>query len=440
MGGVDCVCVAAGWSVSDFSRRKDAAIEGGNMKHRADLDGVRGFACLSVLVLHIVIGPIQAPADSIFSAVRFALQPFMVGGVDLFFVLSGFLIGGILLDNKEAPASNFFPTFWRRRIGRIFPVYYLMIGVLLAFYAADALHSTAYTRSLLFNQMPIWSYATFTQNFYMVASGIYGNFLGVTWSLAMEEQFYLLLPFAVFFFSRGTIAKIAVALILLAPVVRTIVWELHSWRASYHLSPARMDTVMWGVLIAYAVRRTDIIAYLSKRTLWIDGFIVTAIVLITSNAFYHASAAPIANPSTHVLGLFISTLRYSLLAAMYALIILRLYLPGANAMKAFFSTPWLGKVGVVSYAAYMYHQLINMSVHFFLGEGPTPKLSGWGQAYLPVLVFALTFAAAAISYRFMEKPIQDWSRRAKYDATAKPPASATITVPDAIPMSGQPSR
>lgn len=403
------------------------------MNRRADLDGVRGFACLSVLILHIVVGPIQVTRGTWFETIRTAVQPFLVGGVDLFFVLSGFLIGGILLYEKGTPAKDFFLGFWRRRIGRIFPVYYLMIGVLLALYAVDAVFGFAYTKHLLYNQMPVWSYATFTQNFYMVFSGVYGNFLGVTWSLAMEEQFYMLLPFAVFFFSRGTIAKAAVALILLAPVIRTLVWQNINWQASYHLSPARVDTVMWGVLVAYVVRRPDFMAALASKVRWLDAIIVLAIISVAANTYYFASAPLISNRNTYTLGLFVSTLRYSVLAAMYGLVILRLHLPGATAMKAVFNTPWLGKVGIVSYAAYMYHQFFNMSAHFWLNGGRPATLDSWWLAYIPVLVLALTFAAATISYRFLEHPILTWARG------NKPPGRAP-SLPAAIPTTAQLSK
>ena len=396
------------------------------MSRRADLDGVRGFACLSVLTLHIVIGPITFQPGTIYDAARLALQPFMVGGVDLFFVLSGFLISGILMDEKAKgkTARQYFFRFWRHRFARIFPVYYLMIGLLLALYTINGLYSSAYTRALLFDQMPIWTYATFTQNFYMIFNGVYGNFLGVTWSLAMEEQFYLLLPLAVFFLSRGDIAKVAVAMILLAPVVRAILWELHSWQASYHLSPARMDTIMWGVLIAYIIRRPDFVAALSRRIRWIDGFIVVSIALIAGNVFYYASAPVISQPSTHALGLFISTLRYSLLATVYALVILRLYLPGANWVKAFFSNRRLGRVGLESYGAYMYHQFFNLTVHFWLNGRASAVISDWRQWYLPSLVFALTFGAAALSYRYMEAPIMSWARNEKKPIAPNDPAVA----------------
>lgn len=307
------------------------------MEHRRDLDGVRGVACLSVILLHTVVGAIQAEAGSSYDQFRIAIQPFLIGGVDLFFVLSGFLIGGILLDNKES--TNYFRTFWRRRIGRIFPVYYVMILVLIALYAVDWFYKTPLISGLLYNQLPVWAYATFIQNFYMVSEGVFGNFLGVTWSLAVEEQFYLILPPLVFLLSRGKIVVIAVLAIFAAPFVRTILWQNIDWQASYLLSPARMDTVMWGVLIACAVRNEHVISVLSRLRMAIGIIIVFLAALVAADMFNYASAPLLATTTYHTHGLFVSTLRYSALAMMYALIILRLYLPGAGALRSFFVQP-----------------------------------------------------------------------------------------------------
>ncbi|TCR68834.1 acyltransferase [Bosea sp. BK604] len=386
--------------------------------HRAELDGVRGFACLSVLVLHIIIGPIRVAPDSFFAQARTVIQPFLIGGVDLFFVLSGFLISGILMDAKGTPARDFFPTFWRRRIGRIFPVYYLMVGLVPVFYGLHAIFNAKYT-SYFIDTVPFWTYATFTQNFYFIATGNYGNFLGVTWSLAMEEQFYLLLPFAIYFLSKRRIAQVAICLIILAPFVRTVLWELINWRASYHLTPGRMDTIMWGVLIAYVVRRPDIMTALSHRTLLIDAMMIGLILIVAFDVTTLVGQSVIGQHRS--VGLFAITLRYSALAMLYGLLLLRLSLPGGRRLKSSFSTTWLAKVGLVSYAAYMYHQLIHFALYRAVYD-TNPLLDRLDKAWMPVAVFALTFLAAAVSYRYMEKPIQRWARKSEYKRTS--PAQA----------------
>src|SRR5262249_34841992 len=136
-------------------------------------------------------------------------------GVDLFFVLSGFLIAGILLDNRTA--TNYFSVFYTRRICRIFPLYFLVLGLFILLLATGAREWTSLTW-LFHDPMPLWSYATFTQNVPMALQSTLGaGWMEVTWSLAVEEQFYFVIPLLVWLFPRRTLAVIAILLIFLAP-------------------------------------------------------------------------------------------------------------------------------------------------------------------------------------------------------------------------------
>src|SRR5260370_24627187 len=138
-------------------------------KHIPELDGIRGWAALSVLILHCLTGIANAvPAIAVVNTYTIWL---LLGGVDLFFVLSGFLIGGILLDSKGKP--DFFSRFWIRRIGRIFPVPYLMYAT----YAA-ALFITAHfditrfdTWLLQETRSPLWTFPLFIQNLPIALNG-----------------------------------------------------------------------------------------------------------------------------------------------------------------------------------------------------------------------------------------------------------------------------
>ena len=120
----------------------------------------------------------------------------MWSGVDLFFVLSGFLITGILRDQRSS--SRYWRTFYLRRACRVLPLYAILLGgfaLAIAFGASNV----PGLWWLFYTPMPLWSYATFTQNFFMaVAGGTGANWMGVSWSLAVEEQFYLVLPLVVY--------------------------------------------------------------------------------------------------------------------------------------------------------------------------------------------------------------------------------------------------
>ena len=174
-----------------------------------ELDGLRAVAILLVVAYHY-LEPLHRTASGWMFA---ALAPARMGwiGVDLFFVLSGYLIASILLNNREAPA--FFSTFYIRRFCRILPLY-LPIVVFLYF-----LHELSSARA----QPPLYEYLTFTHNFWVASAGNFGNsFLAVTWSLAVEEQFYLLLPALVRFNPRSRLVVIVIACIGLAVLLRYV--------------------------------------------------------------------------------------------------------------------------------------------------------------------------------------------------------------------------
>src|SRR5882672_11423735 len=165
-----------------------------------ELDGLRGLAILLVLIWHFGCGTISAVGHRWLFYLGDAGSLFW-SGVDLFFVLSGFLIGGILLDARNSP--NYFKAFYARRVCRIIPIYAVVVG---AFYLcmATGVPGRIAESEWLFGPTAPWSaYATFTQNIgYATGGPDVANWFRPTWSLAVEEQFYLILPAVVWFVSR----------------------------------------------------------------------------------------------------------------------------------------------------------------------------------------------------------------------------------------------
>jgi peptidoglycan/LPS O-acetylase OafA/YrhL len=143
----------------------------------AELDGLRGLAAVAVVIAHYL------------GEVRHGLPGLAIGwmGVDLFFVLSGFLIGSIILERKNSP--KFLCTFYSRRGLRIIPIYLLTLGFVMLFLAVSR------PAPWIDESLPALPYLTFTQNIVMAARGEYGTlWLLPTWTLAVEEQFYLVIP------------------------------------------------------------------------------------------------------------------------------------------------------------------------------------------------------------------------------------------------------
>jgi len=173
-------------------------------------------------------------------------------GVDLFFVLSGFLISGILLDTKESP--NYFKNFYARRVLRIWPLYYC----LLAFMFVVLPHASASQGVAIFaKSSPWWAYPLFLQNFLLPLSTDAAGPLGVTWSLAIEEQFYLVWPIIVRFLSKRQVAILAIAEIAASPFLRYFLaaHHIHIYANFF----CRLDGLMLGAGLAALVRSKDFV-------------------------------------------------------------------------------------------------------------------------------------------------------------------------------------
>jgi peptidoglycan/LPS O-acetylase OafA/YrhL len=231
--------------------------------HVPALDGMRGIAVLLVIVYHFTNNHVRTSIDS--KSFHGILSQFPnVGwcGVDLFFVLSGFLITGILCDAKQVP--HHFSKFWMRRVLRIFPLYYGLLVVLFVF--VPLVHSfSPLIRHHLNEELWAWCYGI---NFYyaMPSHALIDAFrLQHFWSLAIEEQFYLIWPFVIFFSKTGTAIRISAVCIALSLILRIILVADHcDPLLIWNLTPCRMDGLAVGGLCALALRADVKMNNLSK--------------------------------------------------------------------------------------------------------------------------------------------------------------------------------
>src|SRR5436190_3454423 len=221
--------------------------------HLPVLDGLRGLAVMMVLVFHFVgqMLPTNGVERAILGVTKYGLL-----GVDLFFVLSGFLITGILYDAHNKP--HYFRNFYMRRLLRIFPLYY---GVLaLVFFVAPLipLLRGPTLDYLVDRQAWAWLYAV---NIYIAEQGDWSfSYLEHFWSLAIEEHFYLFWPVVVFLLARRPRALIAVSLAAaLCAMLARLTGSLMglSWWTTYVLTPFRLDGLALGAFLAVMARQPD---------------------------------------------------------------------------------------------------------------------------------------------------------------------------------------
>ena len=245
-------------------------------EHIAALDGLRGVAILPVLLFHFgQYGhglPLPTVAiDKAFSTV------FRAGwvGVELFFVLSGFLITGILCDSKHG--SSYFRNFYIRRCLRVFPLYYstLILFLVILPWIFPSNSSLQYVTS-----QPWW-YWTYLSNVQIARVGFHP--LGVLdhfWSLAVEEQFYLVWPIVVALCTRDRLRQMCVGLIAGGLIVR-IGFRLWGYEdASYVLTASRMDALAAGSVLAVVARRPEGLSRMASAARKVLAFTMMVIALV----------------------------------------------------------------------------------------------------------------------------------------------------------------
>jgi len=380
--------------------------------HIPELDGVRGLACLLVIFLHVVVAPLPLFPGSWFDLARFRVQPFLNGGVDLFFILSGFLISGILMDSRTSP--SYFRSFWLARTSRIFPVYYLMIVFSIVMNWVNANYPSVTAHLVGHATLSVWYYVGFVQNFALALLPGGRASLGVTWSLAIEEQFYLVLPFLVFLLRRQALVALAIGIIVATPVIRGWVVQNVSWNAGYIFTVCRLDALMMGFLIACIVRseRALEIARRAQRGL---NWLALVLIALQLGDFWGTVGQIWERGGNSKVALILICAQYPLINLAMACLLLNVFTREAGPFRWLLKTKILMTAGMISYGAYMYHQVFNYALWGWL-YGHEPKSMGLAQAYVPVLVLALTAIVALLSHQYFEMPIRRWARRTKSPA------------------------
>jgi peptidoglycan/LPS O-acetylase OafA/YrhL len=332
------------------------------MKKIPQLDAVRGLAVLLVLLHNTDIYP------------ALHLQLISVNGwmgVDLFFVLSGLLITGILLDTKQS--EGYFKNFYARRCLRIWPLYYsvlLFMFVIVPVVRPSEAHTVFAARS-----SPWWSYPIFLQNFLVPIPTMATGLLGVTWSLAFEEQFYLVWPLVVRFCTQTQLRNIAIAVICLSPVLRFYLSKHHV--DIYSNTFCRLDGLMAGALLALVIRSSGFSPSKFLTGAWITVLVSTPLALVIE--------------SVHARWIGFSVIALASVAFVYVAMF-----STQRRLRALLTTPFLVYTGTVSYGIYLLQKIpldaakaLHLGKHQFLA--------------LPMTA-AATYAMATISWNLLEKP------------------------------------
>ena len=375
-----------------------------------ELDGLRGLAILLVIFFHYTNGyPLTRFDGLAYYVQRSAAEG--TTGVDLFFVLSGFLIGGILMDARGS--DSYFRTFYIRRFFRIIPIYYLWICLYIAlvFAAGPAIQSRSFSGRVLPRGFEVYAHFLFIQNLvpfnWSAQSGLWGSWFGHLWSLAVEEQFYLVAPLVITWFSSRQLLCVTVGIICSAPLVRVLLF-LHVYQVDCtRLMPFRADTLAMGIFAAIIWRDPVSRLWLSRKIQAIYWTTVIVFVLGLGLHYYGSGLE----------GFGVASLGFTWIAIFYTLLLLMVLVESKGWVARAMRAGWLGAVGRVSYCMYLIHWVMDLLFHSTFLHA-RPQIVTLPGASISVMAAVATYALAAVSWELIERPLVRIGHGFRYSMSA----------------------
>jgi len=347
------------------------------------LDALRAVAVIAVMAHHFL------PVD------RYIPESFLTLGilaVRMFFVLSGFLITGILLRARNEKPKTALKRFYFRRMLRIFPIYYLTLFAALALQLGSI-------------QQRAWWHLTYLTNvIYPFNPGLTWP-AGHFWSLAVEEQFYFIWPFLLIFLPAKHLTKVIVGTIALAVVFRTVVlyaFSVPEIAAVYTLGA--MDSLGFGALLAIFHHDEALRPHLKRfiRFCWFAGLALLALLTLMyfSNRGFR----------------IIYIARYLCISLLFVVLIDRASRGFGGKLKLLLECRPILYVGKISYGVYVYHLfMMAIVLDYYHSRGTTDP----NYLMVALLATVLTFVVAVFSWHLIERPISDLKDRVRFDKSAR---------------------
>lgn len=332
--------------------------------YRPDIDGLRAMAVLPVVFYH------------------FGVPPFTGGyvGVDVFFVISGFLITSLIRD-ETAHGKFSFASFYERRIRRIFPA---LVAMLLASVAAGLV--LLLPDDLIRFGASLTATSVFGSNFRFWHEAGYFDIAAElkpllhTWSLAVEEQFYLLFPLVLFLLRRASrkIVLAAIAVLLVLSLGDSIWAVRHSPVAAFYLLPSRLWELMVGAILAIG-------AWQAPKRPWNELSVAAGLILIAVAIFGYDAATPFPGLT-------------ALPPCLGAALVIQGGSGGTAALSRVLGWRGLVWVGLISYSLYLWHwPVLIFARQWVVGEPGVP---------LKIVLLAISVILAVLSWRYVERPFR----------------------------------
>ena len=371
------------------------------------LDGIRGLSILIVVFSHVfysmVVGTSASPV--LFKEI----MNMGLTGVDLFFVLSGFLIGGILMDHRDS--EHYFKTFYVRRVCRIVPVYYVWLGL---GWLLTSKVSSLWNLNNFFTltHCPGWSYLVFIQNFWIAKiDQTVPIWVRLSWSLCIEEQFYLLMPLIIWLVSPRKLPVVLTALIFLTFLFRSFLC-IYTGYFVYYLAPCRVDALLAGVLCACLLRNPRYESLIKRR---LDWLYLIFTLLFCGMVYFTISPQTRGEHNSFD----ISTWGNTWIALFYASFLLIVVTDKTGPFARVMRNALLRHLAVISYCVYLIFLPINGFAHDLLFKSGFMAENIFSNLLAVLLGLFITWLVATLSWKYLERPIVEWGHSFIYGDSSR---------------------
>jgi len=336
------------------------------------IDGIRAIAVLWVIIFHIWIFQHNTFPDILGEVAQNPLLVWITKGdlgVDLFFVISGFLIGSILFKEYKRTKTLNFKSFYLRRFLRLFPVY--LFSMIIALYFLDGNGAERWTTA--------WSNLIYVNNY------VFKSYMGWTWSLAIEEQFYIVIPFLiVFLFPKFRKKRVLFSILAIIPIILTYYYSVHifnfeipynreifgdiwqEWFWGYYmLTHLRYGGLLSGVIAAYIhINHSEQVLYFFQKKKNLSNFLIlfsiVSFLLISSLSL--GQAAPVEESIFYELprnvGVYYEIIHRELFSYVVVFLMMAcLYSKSRiiQPLNTFLSASFFYPIAKISYSAYLFH-------------------------------------------------------------------------------------
>jgi peptidoglycan/LPS O-acetylase OafA/YrhL len=364
------------------------------------LDGLRGLAAAWV-ILHHLAAPLTE-GDGLIARVLYWPQVLGWAGVDLFFVLSGFLITGILTAERNAP--NYFVAFYAHRALRIWPALILLFVIVLAVLP---------NLGLVELNRPIWPYLVFLSNLGLVLPVGEVKYLGVTWSLAIEEQFYIAWSLLVFLLSTRSLAIVAGVTLFAGLALRCALTGAHPDNQVFLFTLTHLDGLCVGALLRLAydsARWRPALSWFGKTAwLWLACYAIG--IALDIYVWPQGDIGVWAYQFNMRFGLTLLALLFGAVCAAGMM--------NDGFVRVIFDMSWLRRLGEYSYFMYLFHFLLVAPVLAVADRLGVQKQGAAGLGLL-CIEFAVVIGVAHLSSKYFEQPIRRLKRFIPYQTPLRP--------------------